>query len=216
MNDPLRRFAVGLETSIAQDTPPAEVRALAASNSFPGAVPAQAPRGKHAVTIDTAVPAWHSLGLYAAPGETVIRDRPQHGHSLEADRPDRQPHGPALAPGFVGTHPPGGSPVPDPEAHTTAANALGGLIYIDVPGGTPSRKVEVTIDGAVEAPFYQLGVTTRRRMEVPEPPPARPLGRAGGPERDLHRARFPGPRPRRPRVDLDALGSDRRGPGCVR
>ena len=44
--------------------------------------------------------------------------------------------------------------------HTNAASSLGGLIYIDVPAAGPARKIELTIAGAVEAPYYQLGVTT--------------------------------------------------------
>jgi hypothetical protein len=158
--DSLRRFAVGLETAIAHDASPMEVRALAAANHFPGGVSSQAPRAAHTVSIDLGVSGWHSLGLYAAAGEaltvtaakTVIplnltvqigchTDQLWHLNSWER--------------------------IPDVvrrfsinETHTTAASALGGLVYIDVPDGSPSRTVAVTIEGAVEAPFYQLAVTT--------------------------------------------------------
>jgi hypothetical protein len=161
VNDPFRRFAVGLETVIAQDAPPSDVRALAAAHNFPGAVPAQAHRGKHTVTIDTVVPGWHSLGLYAAPGEKVAVTVPgtapplnlvvqigSHTDQLwHLDSWERIPH---VVRRF-----------PLSEVHTTAANSLGGLIYIDVPGGAPARKIVVAIDGVVEAPLYQLGVTTQ-------------------------------------------------------
>ena len=158
--DPFKRFAVGLETAIAHDSSPREVRALAAANNFPGAVPSQAPRAEHAVTIDTSVPGWHSLGLYAAPGDRVTvtvgttvlplklsvqigchTDQLWHLYSWERI--------PEVVRRFSIAEP-----------HTTAANALGGLVYIDVPDRAPFQKVVVTISGVVEAPFYQLGVTT--------------------------------------------------------
>ncbi len=160
VNDPLRRFAVGLETAIAQDAPPEEVRPLAAANNFPGAVPAQAPQGKHTVTIDTVVPGWHSLGLYAAPGEPVSVTVPRTAlprnlfvqigsHTDQLWHLDSWERLPQVVRRF-----------PITAVHTTAASSLGGLVYIDVPGGTPSQRIEVTITGAVEAPLYQLGVTT--------------------------------------------------------
>jgi hypothetical protein len=160
VKDPLRRFAVGLETAIAHDTPTAEVTALAAASHFPGAVPDKAPRGEHIVKIDTAVPGWHSLGLYAAPGEKISVTVPKTAlplnlvaqigshtdHLWHLDSWERIPQ---LVRRFSIT-----------DVHTTAASAFGGLIYIDAPGGSPSQKIDVTIKNAVEAPFYQLGVTT--------------------------------------------------------
>src|SRR5262249_33692656 len=65
------RFAGGLETVTAHDAPIAEVPPLAAANGSPGAVPANARRGEHTIEITTAVPGWHSLGLYAASGEKI-------------------------------------------------------------------------------------------------------------------------------------------------
>ena len=109
----LRRFAVGLETAIAHDASPNEVHALAAASNFPGGVSSQAPRGEHMVTIDTAVPGWHSLGLYAPPGEKVTVTLAQEGRSTQLDGPDRLSYRPALAPEFVGAHSRRGAPVPD-------------------------------------------------------------------------------------------------------
>ncbi len=160
LKDPLRRFAVGLETAIAHDAPTAEVTALAAASHFPGAVPAKAPRGEHIVKIDTTIPGWHSLGLYAAPGEKVSVTVPKAAlplnlvvqigsHTDQLWHLDSWERIPQVVRRF-----------PIAEIHTTAANALGGLIYIDVPGGSASSTIEVTIKNAVEAPFYQLGVTT--------------------------------------------------------
>jgi hypothetical protein len=160
VHDARRRFAVGIETVIAQHSPPAEVRALAAASDFPGAVPAKAARGDHTVSIDTAVPGWHSLGLYAAPGETISVKVPKSAvplnlsiqigsHTDELWHLDSWERIPQVVRRFAVT-----------ELHTKAASSLGGLVYIDVPDGTASQRIAVTIAGAVEAPFYQLGVTT--------------------------------------------------------
>jgi Peptidase M60, enhancin and enhancin-like/N-terminal domain of M60-like peptidases len=157
--DSLRRFAVGLETALALDASPNEVRALAAAGSFPGGVSSQAPRGEHMVTIDTAVPGWHSLGLYAPPGEKLTVTVAQKVLPLKlwvqiGCHTDELWHLNSWEriPDIVRRFPIG-------QTHTLAASALGGLVYIDVPDTAPSQKVVITIKGAVEAPFYQLGVT---------------------------------------------------------
>jgi hypothetical protein len=159
-DDPLRRFAVGLETVIAQDAPVAGVKALTASRSFPGAVSAGPAKSEHTVIINTAVPGWHSLGLYAAPGDRVTVSAPRTvlaldltiqigSHTDQLWHLDSWERMPQIVRRF-----------PVTEAHTNSANGLGGLIYIDVPEGAPSRKFPVSINNAVEAPFYRLGVTT--------------------------------------------------------
>ena len=185
---PLRRFAVGLETAIAHDASPAEVRALAAASNFPGGVSSQAPRGEHMVTIDTAVPGWHSLGLYAAPGEKIAVTVAQKVVPLKLTvqigcHTDQLWHLDSWEriPDIVRRFPIGAT-------HTTAANALGGLVYIDVPEATPSQKVVVTIKGVVEAPLYQLGVTTIDEWKSKIRRRPGPVGRAGGAKRDLHGA----------------------------
>jgi hypothetical protein len=159
-NDALRRFAVGLETVIAHDAAPAEVRPLAAASAFPGGVSSQARRGVHVVTIDTVVPGWHSLGLYAAPGEKISVTVAEKVVPLELSvqigcHTDQLWHLDSWerAPEIVRRFPIG-------RARVVAANALGGLLYIDVPEGAAAQKAAVTINGAVEAPLYELGVTT--------------------------------------------------------
>jgi Peptidase M60, enhancin and enhancin-like/N-terminal domain of M60-like peptidases len=157
--DALRRFAVGLETALAHDASPNEVRILAAAINFPGGVSSQAPRGEHTVTIDTAVPGWHSLGLYAPPGEKITITVAQKVVPLNLTvqigcHTDQLWHLNSWEriPDVVRRFPIG-------TTHTLAASALGGLVYIDVPNGARSQKVVVTINGVVEAPLYQLGVT---------------------------------------------------------
>jgi Peptidase M60, enhancin and enhancin-like/N-terminal domain of M60-like peptidases len=160
LKDPMRRFAVGLETAIALDAAPAEVRALAAATHFPGEVSTKSPRGVHTVTVDTAIPGWHSLGLYASAGEKISLSATKTSlplklvvqigcHTDALWHLDSWERIPEMVRRF-----------PINELQTTAASALGGLIYIDVADGTRSQKIEVSVKGAVEAPFYQLGVTT--------------------------------------------------------
>jgi len=49
-------------------------------------------------------------------------------------------------------------PLTQPE--TKIASSFGGLIYIVVTEATHDRSITVTIDGAVESPYYKLGQTS--------------------------------------------------------
>ncbi|WP_165226781.1 M60 family metallopeptidase [Aquisphaera insulae] len=158
-DDPSRRFAVGLETSLALSAPVQEVAASPAAAAFPGTVPKAAHRGEHAITIDL-TPGWNSLGLYAAPGDRVTVTIPGDAVGLKLSAQ-------------IGSHtdslwhldsweriPQVVRRFPITTETTTVANALGGLLYIDVPDHTPPRKLAVTVRHAVEAPLYRLGETT--------------------------------------------------------
>ncbi len=113
------------------------------------------------MTIDTAVPGWHGLGLYAAPGAAIQVEVPESAvplglsvqigsHTDELWHLDAWERSPQLV-----------RRLPIRASRTAAANAFGGTVYIDVPEGAPARKVEVKVAGAVEAPRFQLGTTTR-------------------------------------------------------
>lgn len=56
---------------------------------------------------------------------------------------------------------------------TETAYALGGLLYVVVPRNAPAGKIKITIDGAVEAPYFVLGQTTNadwaKRRLAPAP-----------------------------------------------
>jgi hypothetical protein len=156
----LDRLAATLFVLEQRRTPAVDVRAHPAAASFPGLVPAEAPRIRRAIEIDTHVPRWHSTGLYAAPGELVTVTLP----AAAAD-----------AGGFflrVGAHSDGiwGRPnwtrmpeisrrFPVGAAQTYVANAFGGLIYLEVPSGADLGRIEVLIEGAVAAPRFVLGET---------------------------------------------------------
>jgi hypothetical protein len=159
--DAPRRFAVGAGVVLAQESPAGEVAASPAAAEFPGAVPDDAPRVESRVTIDTAVPGWHSLGLYAAPGETITVTVPRGAtsrnlavqigsHTDQLWGLDSWERAPQIVRRF-----------PISKTSTAAANAFGGLVYIDVPDGTAPGTLPVTVKNAVEAPLYRLGLTTR-------------------------------------------------------
>ncbi len=141
----------------AERVPAHEVKAFAAASSFPGAVPADAPRAQQSLTIDTARPRWHSTGLYAAPGETITLRVPANavGAGLafqigahtdllyDLDSWERAPKA------FVRR--------PVTALSTPMATPLGGLIYVDVPEGCTLGPIDVEITGAVQAPWFVLG-----------------------------------------------------------
>ena len=68
-DETLRRLAVAIASQLAP-TAPVDESALPAASDFP-VVPADAPRVTRTIAIDTSVPDWHSLGVYAAPGEKI-------------------------------------------------------------------------------------------------------------------------------------------------
>jgi len=139
--------------------PADEVKAHPAAKHFPGAVPADAPRVTRTLSIDTAVPAWHSTGLYAAPGEAISVAVPKEAsrkglwvrigcHNDRLWHKSKWHRAPEIVRRFPLNRP-----------RTKAANAFGGLVYIEVPGRCKLGKLSVEIAGAVEAPLYVLGET---------------------------------------------------------
>ncbi len=171
--DLLDRLAATLFVTENLRTPAESVRAHPAAADFPGSVPADAPRLSRTVTIDATKPAghttspwsephkhrWHSTGLYAAPGELITVTVPSA----------------VAAAGLhvrVGAHsdanwnrtewtrmPEIGRRFPISSTTTLAANAFGGLIYVEVPVNADLGRITVMIEGAVAAPIFVLGET---------------------------------------------------------
>ena len=169
--DALERLAGLIQMRRALNAPALDVRAHASAADFPGAVPADAPRVRQRVTVDGSFagrdrrwsfagplqPAWRSTGLYAPPGEVITVTLPER----------------ALAAGLdlqIGAHtdtlyekeawerlPEIVRRVPLVEPTTEAASGFGGLLYVRVPAGSELGRLEVTIEGAVEAPHFVVG-----------------------------------------------------------
>ena len=158
-DQPLARLALVLELQELNNLPPEKIKAHPAAQFFPGAVPAEAPRVAKTLDIDTKVPAWHSTGLYAAPGELIKVTVPDsaaqaglgvrigcHTDSLwHLDSWQRVPE--------ISRHFGLGKPV------TPVASPFGGLLYIEVPDNCKLGTIKVEIAGAVEAPHFILGKT---------------------------------------------------------
>ncbi|HET6407549.1 MAG TPA: M60 family metallopeptidase, partial [Chthoniobacteraceae bacterium] len=139
---------------------PEQLRAHPAAMEFPGLVAGDAIIENRELSIDTAVPGWHSTGLYAAPGALIKVVFPEE-EITKGYRVRIGCHADAI------WHHEKWSRVPEITVstkiegrETRSANAFGGLIYIEVPEKTPGFPVKCTIQGAVGAPFFVLGKTT--------------------------------------------------------
>ena len=157
----LARLIVTQQIEALKQTKPELIRPHPAADSFPGAVPKNAPRlPNQTVSIDTGVPGWQSTGLYAAPGELIrvavppaladkglgVRIGCHTDHLWHLEKWQRAPEISRRE--------------PIKAALTAAANPFGGLIYIDVPEKFAPGKTLLAIAGAVESPRYILGQTS--------------------------------------------------------
>ncbi len=154
------RFLLAYQFDQIKSLPPGQVKAHPAAAGFPGAVPADAKTVTRTVSIDTRIPEWHSLGLYAAPGATIEVTVPTNAagaklgviigaHRDELWHMDEWKRVPSISREFA-----------IKGEKTAAANAFGGLVYIDVPGNCSLGEIQVTVSGAVEAPLFELGKTS--------------------------------------------------------
>lgn len=173
VGDPLNRLAVAFDAHQAAHVGPRQVRASPLAATFPGVVPEGAKRVERTVTVDTSIPRWHSTGLYAAPGDLITIHAPDpavnaglrvriNAHTDQLWGHPKWDRSPQISRQF-----------PIASATTEAANAFGGLIYLDVPRDCKLGTIEVTIRGAVEAPYYVEGQTSlgawKRIRENPAP-----------------------------------------------
>lgn len=153
------------------------------SKEFPGAVPDDAPRIEKVVKVPLKTPRWFFTGMYAPPGEVI---RIQTSSELKG------------AEVIIGCHRDNIATSKREQTHrfpiisnshriekTTmeVANPFGGLIYINVPDKKEWVKshssARVEIEGAVEAPSFVLGVTTKEEWMRLRKAPA-PWGEIGG------------------------------------
>jgi hypothetical protein len=156
---PLDRLMLALEIEELLSLPAAKVRAHPAAQSFPGAVAAEAPRVVRSVVVDTQIPRWHSLGLYAAPGEVVevtLPTLPQTkgcavqigSHTDDLTGNDRWSRAPKIVSRATIT-----------SETTRIASPFGGLVYIDLPEKAAPEVLTLKLRNVVEAPRYVQGET---------------------------------------------------------
>lgn len=162
ISNALGRLLATRETRRLAEAPPGELGPHPSAAEFPGSVPDGARRVARSVEIDLAVPRWHSTGLYAAPGETIVVEAPEAArqaglhvrigsHKDAIWGRDKWKRMPVITRRY---------PLRAPR--TEAACAFGGLVYVEVPKGKKGR-VTLTIENAVEAPLYILGRTDARQ-----------------------------------------------------
>ncbi|MHC4604281.1 MAG: M60 family metallopeptidase, partial [Planctomycetota bacterium] len=146
-----------------------QIKAHPAAEVFPGPIPEDARRVRRRIKINTSAAGWHlgstrsrywhSTGLYAAPGELITVNVPEEvtdkglyvrigAHSDRLWRKTSWARAPDICRRFSLR-----------QTETTAANAFGGLVYIEAPYDLKIGKITVTIQGAVRAPYYVLGRT---------------------------------------------------------
>jgi hypothetical protein len=157
--DILQRIILTEQTHKLKNLPAEEVKPHPAAENFPGSVPDDAPRVRRTLKIDTNVSRWHSTGLYAAPGDLIEVSVPASaaGRGLAVRigaHKDRLWHKPFWR------------RVPEITREfllkgqvTSAANAFGGAVYIVVPKNCSMGAISITVNGAVNAPFFELGKT---------------------------------------------------------
>jgi len=169
----LARLIVSLQIRQMKDMPAEQTQVHPAAAFFPGAVPATGKRVTRKITVTTSAagwhndgiygnprsPYWHSTGLYAAPGEIITVDVPENmtdkglavrigAHSDRLYRKTSWSRMPDICRTFALE-----------QTTTKAANAFGGLVYIETPPESNVGVFDVAIAGAVEAPYYILGET---------------------------------------------------------
>jgi hypothetical protein len=174
------RLLVRFATERFEVSPPAEVRSAPTHALFPGRVDAAAPRLNVDVAIHASTSGWHALGLYAPPGEvvrvTLAADVPLDGLSLRIGchtdenwhhaRWDRWPRI-AMARPF--------------EAPTLeVASPHGGLLYLDVDRSRAGATIDVHVEGAIAAPRFVRGITTREQWAALANQPMAPWGELEG------------------------------------
>ncbi len=172
--DPLARLLLTLQVNEINRSPITEVRAHPAADDFPGASPN---RGEAAglgerVKINTSIPGWHSTGIYAAPGERItvyasplVMDknfRVRIGcHSDTIWHLDTWKRVPEITRTFVME-----------SLLQEAANAFGGLVYIEVPENCDLGELTFGIHNGVKAPYFKLGETTQSQWQQNRKNPA--------------------------------------------
>jgi len=157
---PLVRLNAVIQWRNFQQTPPQEVQENPAAEDFPGpagAAPNPTPTTRN---VDTTMPGWHSMGLYAAAGKAVridiperaakqglsIRIGPQTDTLWGADRWTRFPEISIER--------------PLNDATNEIANPFGGTIYLVVPEHCKLGTIGLQVGNTVPAPHFVLGQTS--------------------------------------------------------
>ncbi|MEM9367469.1 MAG: M60 family metallopeptidase [Planctomycetota bacterium] len=159
---PMDRAALTWEARSLVETPVQRVRAHPSALDVYGAMPDHVRPVTRSISIDLSVAEplkeWHSIGLYAAPGQAVtIRtssNAPRSGLAVRIGS-----HTDDLTPRKAWNRVPFGisRSFPIQETGFDIASAFGGMLYVEVPAGREPGLVEFEIRGAYLAPHFVLG-----------------------------------------------------------
>lgn len=163
------RAALSNDLARIMSLPADNVVAHPAADDFPGK-PAVNPASRVtlSIAVDTSLPRWHGTGIYAEPGQLIVATFPAKAagqrlklrigcHKDKLWKKDSWSRMPEITRVF---------PVTQPD--TAAANAFGGLVYVEVPSGCALGRIDVVIAGGIRAPYFKSGSTDliRWREEV--------------------------------------------------
>ncbi|MGC4042180.1 MAG: M60 family metallopeptidase [Armatimonas sp.] len=166
---PTRERPLGLDKPFARlrarldSLNPMPGRAHPASASFPGEIPATAPRRTKTITLPRGVPQWHSTGLYAAPGQVITVSAPADArlslrigaHSDTLWHLNKWERFPEVTDEW-----------PLRGGELKVSSPFGGAIFLVAPGRGVGREVTATVAGAVEAPLFVRGKTSAAEWET--------------------------------------------------
>ena len=167
VSDSLDQAVLTWESGQLQTTPVSQVTAHHTAEDVYGVIPASAPRVTQSVSLDTSNSRWHATGLYAAPGEIVTVTVPSslvnqgytirvNAHTDDISRRDNWERMPVVHRSFDIN-----------QTTVQVASAFGGLLFFDF-GDTPPNlgSVSVTIEDAVEAPYFDLDQHTDQQWNA--------------------------------------------------
>jgi len=137
------------------------------AHAFPGSVPEKAQRVSQVIPFSAAQPGWQSTGLYLAPGE-ILRVQVLAGETkgwqyrigAHADKlwhKDRWPRWPSVS--------------RSGEVSANITSPFGGLVYLEAKG-KQAQDLELQLDGAVLAPWWQQGKTSDEEWRLLREHPA--------------------------------------------
>ena len=179
VSKPMDHLLLHWEAEMVRAAPVERIEPHRTAEAVYGSIADDAPRVKRTVRLESSHrhdrDVWLSTGLYAAPGEVVhvtvpysvlhadllVRIGSHTGHVLRREHWMRMPTGISRT-------------FPLEQRTTPAAGAYGGMIYIEVSEGEVPGKFEVTVEGALEAPWFLLGETgdrewVERARDLPAP-----------------------------------------------
>lgn len=161
VSDAFEKALLKREATLLDSMPVADVTAHRTIDALYGTVAAGTPRVTQSVTLDTQTSRWHATGLFAAPGEVVRVTVPEslvgQGYKIRINA-----HTDNISPRGTWERPPVVHRVfTIDQATTEVASAFGGLLFIDL-DKTPLNigNIQITIENAVEAPYFVLNEHT--------------------------------------------------------